>query len=655
MKPRFLSQLFTANFTSSSNPKRFLIDHVQLSLLLTSCGRDADLRRGSSLHGLIIKNKEHYDPRISFDSRNVVVVWNSLIGMYVRSGVLRDARKVFVEMPVKDTISWNTIVGGYLGNGEVEEGFGVFTRMWEMGVEGVDQATLTTLLSGCDEVGKQGVVGMIHGLVVGCGFEGEVTVGNALITSYFKCGCVECGKMVFDQMKGRNVITWTAVISGFGQNEMYEHSLEVLKEMFNGSVCPNGLTYLSVLTACAGLPALSEGRQVHAIVLKLGFDSDFCIESALMDMYTKCGCMEDALQIYHSADKLDEVSMTVIMVGFAQNGFEEEAVQMFQKILKLGISIDANMISAVLGLFGDGTNTLSLGLQIHALVIKRKYGASPFVCNGLINMYSKCGHLDEATKIFFQMPKRNSVSWNSMIAAFARHGDGLKVLRMYEQMLSEGEKPTEVTFLSLLHACSHMGLLEKGTEYLDSMSILHGLNPRMEHYACVVDMLGRAGLLAEARTFIENLPVKPGPLVWQALLGACSIRGDSKMGKYVAEQLLLADPDSPSPYVQLANIYSSEKRWRERAGTMKRMKEMGVAKETGGSWIEMEKRVHGFVVSDKMHPEADMIYGLLSQLFRHMSDEVYERDNSSVQQDMQSDIWPRQLAEYETMYRSIFL
>lgn len=245
-------------------------------------------------------------------------------------------------------------------------------------------------------------------------------------------------------------------------------------------------------------------------------------------------------------------------------------------------------------------------------------------------MYSKCGDLNDSLQVFYQMTQKNSVSWNSVIAAFARHGDGLTALQFYEEMRVEGTAPTDITFLSLLHACSHAGLVEKGMEFLDSMTRDHRISPRSEHYACVVDMLGRAGHLKEAKIFIEGLPENPGVLVWQALLGACSIHGDSEMGKYAADQLLLAVPDSPAPYVLMANMYSIEGKWEERAHAIKRMKKMGVAKEVGISWIEMEKKINSFVVGDKLHPQADIIYWVLSGLLKHLKDEGYVPDKRCI-------------------------
>ncbi|KAK2976063.1 hypothetical protein RJ640_024791 [Escallonia rubra] len=501
--------------------------------------------------------------------------------------------------------------------------------MYNTGSCRVDQATLTTILSSCSGPDFVYLNRMIHGLALLYGYEGDITVGNALITSYLKCGCFSSGRQVFDEMTEKNVVTWTAMISGLAQNEFYEESLRLFVKMCDGLVEPNHLTYLSSLLACSGLQALREGCQVHGLLWKLGIESDLRIESALMDMYSKCGSMDDALRVFESAQVLDEVSMTVILAGFAQNGFEEEAVQVFVKMVRAGNEVDPNTVSAVLGVFGVGTS-LALGRQIHCLIIKKRFDSNLFVSNGLINMYSKCGTLEQTVKVFDEMALRNSISYNSMIAAFARHGNSSRAFQLYEEMKVEGLEPTDVTFLSLLHACSHVGLVGKGIEFVELMEREFGLTPRMEHYACVVDMLGRAGLLNEAKTFIESLPSNPGILVWQALLGACSFCGDSEMGKYAADKLFLLAPDSPAPYILLANIYSGRGRWKERARTIRRMKDMGVTKETGISWVEVENKVHSFVVYDQMHSQGEVIYGVLLELFRHMRDEGYVPDKKFI-------------------------
>lgn len=616
MKSRCVFQ----NLKHSSNVPNWLSyvlnNHVDISYILSICGREARLQLGSSIHASLMKSPEYHTH---------LHISNSLLFMYCKCGELKHAAKLFDEMPLRDAVSWNSMISGFLASGELGTGFGYFRKVFQLGVCCFDQATLTTILSKCGDPDVVCVTRMIHALVFLCGYESGISVGNALITSYFYCGCLSSGRQVFDEMGDKNVISWTAVISGLAQNQLCVESLNLFVKMRLGSVDPNSLTYLSSLLACSGLQAHKEGRQIHGIVCKLGFQSDLRIESALMDMYSKCGCIEDALQIFNSAKIVDEVSITVILVAFAQNGYEDQAVHIFVKMVKAGIKIDTSMISALLGVFGIDTS-MALGQQIHSLIIKKNFDANIYVSNGLINMYSKCGDLEESIKVFNRMPQRNSITWNSMIAAFARHGNGYKALKLYEEMRLEGVEPTDVTFLSLLHACSHMGLVEKGMEFLVTMESLYGFSPRMEHYASVVDMLGRAGRLTEAKSFIEGLPIKPGVLVWQALLGACSFYGEPEIGKYAVEQLSLAAPDNPVSYILLANIYSTCGRWKERAKTIRKVKEMGAAKETGMSWIEINKEIHSFVVYDQMHPQCENLYKILLELFRHMKDEGYVPD-----------------------------
>eukprot|EP00268_Persea_americana_P018791 TRINITY_DN19595_c0_g1_i1.p1 TRINITY_DN19595_c0_g1~~TRINITY_DN19595_c0_g1_i1.p1 ORF type:complete len:643 (+),score=93.57 TRINITY_DN19595_c0_g1_i1:188-2116(+) len=639
MKAKWVTNLSLSLPSSISLTKPILrnsystLTKVDLSTILSLCGRELHFRHGSSLHASILKNPNFHILEVCSNHRHTLVVWNSLIHMYVKWGNLSDAHKVFDEMPIKDTVSWNSLISGYIQLQEFGNGFFLFKKMWGSMFFRFDQATLTTVLSACDSPDRLYVVKMIHSIAFVSGFEEGITVGNALVTGYFKCGSSGFARQTFDEMPKRNVVSWTAVISGLVQSQFCEESMRLFVEMRHSDVDANSLTYSSSLTACSGMQAIVEGRQIHALVLKSGVDSDLCIESSLMDMYSKCNSMEDACLVFESAEEFDEVSMTVMLVGFAQNGLEEKALELFVTMMTAGIEIDANMVSAILGVFGV-IISLSLGKQIHSLVIKKCLGFNTFVANGLINMYSKCGEFGESIRVFNQTNYRNSVSWNCMIAGFARHGHGLEALQFYENMKLEGVEPTDITFLSLLHACSHVGSIKKGMELFDSMSEVHGISPRMEHYACVVDMLGRAGHLEEAKCFIEGMPIEPSVLVWQALLGACSMHGNLEVGRYASDHLLRVAPECSAAYVLMANIYSSQGRWKERARIIKRMKEMGVKKETGMSWIEVEKEVHSFVVEDLSHPQANSIYEVLDELIAFMIEEGYVPDKRFVLYDL---------------------
>lgn len=598
-----------------------LLSYAHLSGLLARCGRAGDIRLGATLHAVVTKNPAHFHlcPHRA-GLPHVLATWNSLIAMYARCGRRGDAARVFDEMRVRDSVSWNSLLAAAAS---ASDALALLRRMLRAtpGAGACDHATLTTVLSACARAdGGAGAAPLaaVHGLAVSCGLDAAVPVGNALVTAYFECGSPGSAERVFGAMAERNVITWTAMVSGMARAERYRESLSLFRQM-RRAVDANRATYSSSLLACAGSLAAREGQQIHGLVVKTGFDTDLHVESELMDVYSKCGLMEDALRVLRSCQDPDEVFLTVILGGFAQNGLEEKAFKLFAEMVSAGIVIDTNMVSAVLGAFG-ATAPFALGKQIHALVIKKCFGGNTYVCNGLINMYSKCGELEESVRVFDGMPSKSTISWNSIIAAFARHGHGSEVFQLFESMKADGAKPTDVTFLSLLHGCSHVGSAKKGLEILNSMSSQYGIHPRVEHYACVVDMLGRSSLLDDAKAFIEDGPFKDNPLLWQALMGACSFHKNSEVGKYAAEKLLLLSPDCTAAYVLLSNIYSSEGRWDDRARIMKRMRELGLRKDIGKSWVELQKEVRSFAITTSQRGSAGF-HDVLQQLSAAPSDQ----------------------------------
>lgn len=593
--------------------KKKKVSMRNLASVISKCGRDADYRLGASLHAVAIKCA----------NRGILDVWNAITCMYSKCGLLDSAVKLFDGMPLRDSFSWNSLLLGCLVKREHGFAFGYFKQMYCLKPCPCDSATITTILSCCAEMELLSSCAMVHALIAKFGFDLEVPVGNAMITSYFQCGCPVSAQKVFDKMSERNLITWTSMVSGMSKSHLFTESMVLFKDM-RSYVKVNDVTYSNALIACSGSKALKEGRQLHGLIVKSGVTHYLHVESALMDMYSKCGSMEDALQIFKLCKEIDDVSATVILTGFAQNKMELKAFEFFAKLVNSGVEIDANMVSAVLGAF-DSTAPFGFGRQVHATAVKRRLASSTYVCNGLMNMYLKCGELSDAFKVFHRMSNRNSVSWNSMILASARHGHASQVFHLYKSMRNEGMEPTDVTFLSLLQACSHTGSHKMAMDVLDSMWSSK-IMPRIEHYACIVDMLGRAGFLNDAKTFIENLTCEPKMFLWQTLLGACNIYGNVEIGKYAAEQLVSEAPDSAAAYVLLGNIYSAEGRWVERGRIRKKMKIMRVQKDTGMSWIEIGKETCVFAVDSLIHPKSEMIMEVITQLIALANDRMIMMD-----------------------------
>lgn len=577
-----------------------------VSTLLSICGHASNLRLGASLHATIFKTTSDSVHRSS------LLNYNSLISMYSRCNDLASASKLFDEMTHKDAVTYNSMLSAIFRN---TQNFSAGIHFYNSAAGMLyDHATLTTILSECESTCH---VEMMHSVVLGSGYQVEVSVGNALLTAYFRCELPGSGRKVFDGMSVKNVITWTAMVSGLHQVKLYDESLWVFREMRKCAVMANPVTFSSALMACGGARAVGQGRQIHGIILKHGVNRELHVESTLMDMYSKSGAVDDACRVFESIGDPDKISQTVILVGLAQNNFEQKAVDLFVKMVNNNsIEIDTDIVSGVLGAFGDYA-PLSLGKQIHSLSTKKRFDSNVFVSNGLINMYSKCGDLQSSYKIFTAVTNRNSVTWTSIISASARHGLADEALRLYETMRSPSHPdPTDTTFLSLLHACSHAGAVEKGMKYLKSMSDDHNLEPRPEHYACVVDMLGRAARLEEAKLFIESIParVRSNALIWQTLLGACGIHGDLGMGRHAAEKLQVLAPECPAGYVLLANLCSFRGDWRERGRILKKMRDVGVKKDVGMSWIEIAGVVHRFVVGDETHWKIIHVYQIQTVL-----------------------------------------
>ncbi|XP_059074052.1 pentatricopeptide repeat-containing protein At2g33680-like [Cryptomeria japonica] len=325
------------------------------------------------------------------------------------------------------------------------------------------------------------------------------------------------------------------------------------------------------------------------------------ISSALVDMYAKCGSMDDAEKAFRRLPRHDAVSWTAMIGGYVQNGFGVEALELFCTMRKVDIDPDEFTFSSILT--ACASLSLEVGKQVHAHVKKIGQELDVTVGNALVTMYSKCGSIDNAQEIFERMVQRNLTSWNSMILACAQHGQCKGAIKLFEQIQTSQVKADGITFLGVLHACCHKGFVAEGRHYFHLMSRDRGIIPREEHYACMVDLLGRAGQLIEAEDFINSMPFKPGIMVWQTLLGACTSCGNMELGIRTAEHLLSLDPQDSATYVLLSNIYAAAGRWDDRARVRKLMKDRGVRKEVGCSWIEVNSKVHAFVLDSRLHPQ----------------------------------------------------
>eukprot|EP01018_Ginkgo_biloba_P031529 Gb_16954 [translate_table: standard] len=565
---------------------------------------------------------------------------NAMIAGYVRNGCLDKALVLFCRMLETDTFSWNAMITGYTQNGQGKEALELFCQMQKIGIK-PDQVNLVSALSACCslralEQGKQ-----VHSYIIRTKFGLDVIVGNSLLDMYAKCGCMQDARKVFEKMCGQNAISWTAMVSGYAQNGYLDEAvqffakistpdviswnamiagyaqsqhgskaLELFFQMQDAGVKPNRSTFASVMRACACISALGYGKQVHALVVKTGHESDIFVGSAVVDMYSNCSRVEDAWDMFHRMPTRNVVSWTSMITGYAQNGHSVNAISLFSQMQLEGIKADNFTLTSILSACAS-LSTLQQGKQIHACIIRSGYDSDVSASNALIDMYAKCGLIEDSCVVFSNMCNLDVTSWNAMIAGFAQHGHGEKALQLFEQMLEVGMKPNQITFVLVLKACSHAGLVVEGRHYFVSMSQEHDINPSSEHYSCMVDLLGRAGCLDEAENFINKMPTEPNAAVWGALLGACRIHNNPKLGEHAAECLLELAPQNDGTYVLLSNIYAAAGRWDDVAKVRKLMKDRGVKKQLGCSWVEVKNKVHAFTVGDRSHPQAKEIYATL--------------------------------------------
>ncbi|KMT01749.1 hypothetical protein BVRB_9g211990 [Beta vulgaris subsp. vulgaris] len=544
-----------------------------------------------------------------------VFSYNAIIAAYVKEGQTRNAHKLFDEIPEPDIVSYNTLIAAYAERGDTWAAFTIFCRMRDMGVE-MDGFSLSSMISGSSSEVR--MIRQLHCLVVKGGYDVcYASVNNTLVSCYSKNGFLEEAKRVFFEMDGReDEVSWNAMIVAYGQHKEGVKALEMFREMDQRGLYVDMYTLASVLTAFTSLGDWFGGLQFHARLIKMGFRSNPHVGSGLIDLYAKCGgSMADCRKIFQEIPEPDLVLWNTMISGYSQfEELSEEAVTCFKDMLRIGHRPDDCSFVCVISACSSSLSP-SYGKQLHSLAFKSDIPSNRIaVNNALVAMYAKCGNLQDARRLFDRMTEHNVVSLNTMIDGYAQHGIGNEALQLFNWMLETDKTPTSITFISVLSACAHTGIVEEGQKYFDMMREKFGIVPEAEHYSCMIDMLGRAGKLREAEELIESMPYNPGAIGWATLLGACRKHGNIDLAVKAANQFLLLDPSNPSPYVMLANMYSDAEQWEDVAKVRRLMRDKNLRKKPGCSWIELDKKIHIFVAEDASHPLIKQIYEYLEEI-----------------------------------------
>ncbi|XWS41958.1 hypothetical protein CRYUN_Cryun17cG0127000 [Craigia yunnanensis] len=467
--------------------------------------------------------------------------------------------------------------------------------------------------------------------------EKDLCSWNTLIFGYAKMGMLKEAKKLFDEMPERDNFSWTAMISGYVRFDKPKEALELyrMKEMSLLSKL-NKFTVSSALAASAAMGCLIIGKEIHGRITRAGLDLDDVVWSALMDMYGKCGSIEEARSVFDKMVDRDIVAWTAMIDRCFKDGRWEEGFELFSQLMKSGIRPNEFTFAGILNACADNAAE-EIGKQVHGYMTRINFNPFSFAASALVHMYARCGNVENAKRVFNGMSRPDLVSWTSLITGYAQNGQPDEALEYFELLLKSGTEPDHITFVGVLSACTHAGLVDKGLEYFYSIKDRHGLTHTADHYACIIDLLARSGRLQEAENIINKMPMKPDKFLWASFLGGCRIHGNLELAERAAEALFEIEPENPATYVTMANIYATAGRWDEVAKIRKSMDDRGVVKKPGLSWIEIKRELHVFLVGDTSHPKSNEIHEFLGKLSKRMRKEGYVPDTNFVLHDVEEE------------------
>ncbi|CAJ1968418.1 unnamed protein product [Sphenostylis stenocarpa] len=623
------------------------VDFSAYGSSIQHCADHRFLRQGKQLHARLIL--------LSVTPDNFLA--SKLILFYSKTNHVREARTVFDTIPHRNTFTWNAMLLGYSFNAMFRDALNLFVSFTSSTNANAspDNFTISCVLkvlasSFCSpELAKE-----VHCFVLRRWLDYDIFVLNALITCYCRCDEVWLARNVFDRMSVRDAVTWNAMIGGYSQRRFYDECKRLYLEMLKVSgVAPNAVTAMSVMQACGQSMDRAFGREVHRLVKESGIEIDVSLSNAVVAMYAKCGSLDYARELFEEMRDKDEVTYGAIISGYMDYGFVDEAMSIFRGVENPGLNMWNAVISGMVqnkefvGLFylvrqmqdsGLCPNAVTLasvlpsfsyfsnlrgGKEVHGYATRRGYEENVYVATSIIDAYAKLGYIHGAQRVFDLSQSRCLIIWTSIISAYAAHGDAALALAFYTRMLDKGIQPDPVTLTSVLTACAHSGLVDEAWDIFNSMPSQFGFQPLVEHYACMVGVLSRAGKLSEAAQLISEMPIEPSTEVWGALLHGASVYDDIEMGKFACDHLFEIEPENTGNYIIMANLYSHAGKWEQAGVVRKRMKEIGLQKVRGSSWIEMSEGLLSFIAKDLSNGRSDEMYAVLKGLLGLMREEGY--------------------------------
>ena len=534
-----------------------------------------DIKLGASVHGALIKLPGRF-----FGSLSLL---NKLLALYGRCSQNRSAERLFDEMRERDTVTFNTMIS-LCGTASLPA-LQLYSLMRGSGMK-PNNITLSVLLAASSSSASSlRLHEQIHAQAVKFQLAGDSFVGSSLINRYSRSHGLEQANRVFDRMAEVDSVSWNIMIDAYARLSSTDRTIEIFTRMRrSNSQIMDGFSLTSVLKTCSDPKYLRTGEQIHACSLKAGFLRLTPMGNALVTMYSNCeGPKNSIITAFRDIKEKNIISWTAIISGLMHNDLHEEAIVFYLEMLRMGFLENEFSFASVVPAF-SGLSSLQHGRLIHGRIEKSAYGVDVAVGNALVDMYFKCGSTDDGKRVFMGMKNRDVVTWTAIIDGMGRHGKAREALLLLSEMEDEGYRPDSVTFLAGLAACSHGGLVDDGLEVFQSMTSIHGIKPKKEHYASLIDLLGRAGKLEAAERFIAEMGLDSDLLAWEALLSACRIHGDKNLGEVAAKRMMELEPEKQAPYVMLSNIYAEEKMWEEKGRLRHRFDTTGLKKSVGCSW-----------------------------------------------------------------------
>ncbi|KAK7279894.1 hypothetical protein RJT34_24953 [Clitoria ternatea] len=549
-----------------------------------------------------------------------LVVKTAIVDMYAKCGRMEDAIKVSKQIPEYDVCLWTTIISGFTQILQVREAVIAFLDMQLSGVL-PNNFTYASLLNASSSILSLELGEQFHSRVIVVGLMDDIYVGNALVDMYMKCFHTTTNAVkAFRGIASPNVISWTSLIAGFAKHGFEEKSFQLFAEMQASGVQPNSITLSTIIGACSKMKSFVQTMKFHGLIIKTKADIDIAVGNALVDAYAGGGMVDEAWSVIGIMNHRDPITYTSLAARLNQRGDHEMALKVINCMSNDEVKMDefslASFLSAAAGL-----RTMETGRQLHCYSVKSGFERCNSVSNSLVHLYGKCGSMHDAQRVFKDINEPDAVSWNGLILGLATNGHISHALSAFDDMRLAGVKPDSVTFLSLIFACSQGGLLDLGLEYFYSMEKTHHLTPKLDHYVCLVDLLGRGGHLEEAVEVIGTMPFKPDFLICKTLLNACKLHGNVALGEDMARRCLELDPSNPAIYLLLANLYDNAGFSDFGDKTRRLMKERGLRRSPGQCWMEVKSKIYLF--SSREKKDEDEITEKVEFLITEMKNKGY--------------------------------